>query len=197
MCNLYDAPMPRLWDQSVQTHRTTVHDAVLDATATLVDQRGLASVTMAGIATEAGIGRATLYKYFSDVDAVLLAWHRRHIADHLEQLAAVRHRVREPAQQLLAVLRAYARLRRHRQDGAIAAALHRGTHVQDAARELRGVLEEVIAAAAAAGAVRDDVPITELALFSENALAAAGEVDSADAAERLVQITLDGMRPTT
>ena len=186
--------MPKLWDQSVQTHRRSVHDAVLDSTATLVDQRGLASVTMAGIATEAGIGRATLYKYFSDVDAVLLAWHQRHIADYLEQLAAVRHQVREPAEQLLAVLQAYARIRHHRQHGGIAAALHRGTHVQDAARELRNVLEEVIAAAVTAGAVREDIPVAELALFSENALAAAGEVLGADAIDRLVQVTVDGMR---
>ncbi len=41
------------------------------------------------LAAETGIGRATLYKYFSDVEAILAAWHARHVARHLEHLAAV------------------------------------------------------------------------------------------------------------
>jgi AcrR family transcriptional regulator len=185
--------MPGLWDQSVQTHRRTVHDAVLDATAKLVDRRGLASVTMAGIATEAGIGRATLYKYFSDVDAVLLAWHQRHIADHLEQLATVRDRADGPAQRLHAVVQAYAGLRRHQPRGQIATNLHRGSHVDDAAHQLRAMLANVIADAATAGAARNDVPALELAVFCESALAAATELDTADGVERLVRVALAGL----
>lgn len=34
-------------------------------------------MTMSRIAEEIGIGRATLYKYFPDVEAILLAWHER------------------------------------------------------------------------------------------------------------------------
>lgn len=37
-----------------------------------------------------GIGRATLYKYFPDVEAVFVAWHERQVAQHLEQLAKAR-----------------------------------------------------------------------------------------------------------
>ena len=38
---------------------------------------------MSQVATETGIGRATLYKYFPDVEAILAAWHERQIARHL------------------------------------------------------------------------------------------------------------------
>lgn len=41
----------------------------------LVAERGLRSVTMSEIAQRVGIGRATVYKYFSDVESILLAWH--------------------------------------------------------------------------------------------------------------------------
>jgi DNA-binding phage protein len=43
-----------------------VRDAILETTATLVPKLGLANVMMSQIADETGIGRATLYKYFSE-----------------------------------------------------------------------------------------------------------------------------------
>lgn len=48
-----------------------------DTTAALVAEQGLTSVTMSRIAKESGIGLATLYKYFPDVESILLAWHER------------------------------------------------------------------------------------------------------------------------
>jgi AcrR family transcriptional regulator len=62
-----------------------VRDATLDTTAALVAEHGLASVTMSQIAEQTGIGRATLYKYFPDVEAILVAWHERQIAGHPQQ----------------------------------------------------------------------------------------------------------------
>ena len=78
--------VPRLWNETVETHRRAVNEAILDKTAALVAKDGLRSVTMSQIAEETGIGRATLYKYFPDVDAILLAWHERQVADHLALL---------------------------------------------------------------------------------------------------------------
>jgi AcrR family transcriptional regulator len=71
---------------SGRAHRRAVRDATLDTTVALVAEHGLASVTMSQIAEQTGIGRATLYKYFPDVEAILLAWHQRQVAEHLEQL---------------------------------------------------------------------------------------------------------------
>ncbi|MGI9077433.1 MAG: TetR/AcrR family transcriptional regulator, partial [Gemmatimonadaceae bacterium] len=55
--------MPKLWNETIEAHRRAVRDATLNATAALVAEHGLASVTMSQIARETGIGRATLYKY--------------------------------------------------------------------------------------------------------------------------------------
>jgi AcrR family transcriptional regulator len=63
----------------VETHRQEVREAILDATGGLVQSRGLLAVTMSDIAEATGIGRATLYKYFPDVEMILSAWHQRHV----------------------------------------------------------------------------------------------------------------------
>src|SRR3970040_198440 len=84
------AVMPKPWNETIEAHRREVRDAILDATAALVASHGLLSVTMSQIAERTGIGRATLYKYFSDVEAILLAWHDRQITRHLKLLAEVR-----------------------------------------------------------------------------------------------------------
>ncbi len=75
--------MPKLWTETIQTHRNQVRDAILDTTAALVAEQGLLQVTMSQIAEQAGIGRATLYKYFPDIESILLAWHDRQITAHL------------------------------------------------------------------------------------------------------------------
>src|SRR5918996_4902222 len=62
--------VPRLWTETIEEHRRAVRDATLDTAAALVGEHGLRSVTMSQIAEETGIGRATLYKYFPDVEAI-------------------------------------------------------------------------------------------------------------------------------
>ena len=82
--------MPKLWTQTIQAHRHEVREAILNRTAALVAEHGLLAVTMSQIAEETGIGRATLYKYFPDVEAILLAWHDRETSGHIARLAEVR-----------------------------------------------------------------------------------------------------------
>jgi AcrR family transcriptional regulator len=81
----YTVGVPRLWDDTIQAHRAAVRDAILDTAAALVAEHGLLAVTMSQIAETTGIGRATLYKYFPDVEANLVAWHERQITAHLAQ----------------------------------------------------------------------------------------------------------------
>src|SRR3977135_2339722 len=87
---MYPMVVPRLWNETIEGHRRAGRRATLDTTAALVAGHGLRSVTMSQIAEETGIGRATLYKYFPDVEAILVAWHERHVAGHLEHLAGLR-----------------------------------------------------------------------------------------------------------
>jgi AcrR family transcriptional regulator len=189
--------VPKLWTDTVEEHRRAVRDAAIDATARLVAGHGLASVTMSGIAAEAGIGRATLYKYFPDLESVLLGWHERQVGGHLAELARVRDQTADPGRRLAAVLQAYALISHGRaaHDGDLSALLHRGEQVGRAHRELAGLLAGLLAEAAAAGDVRDDVPVGELAAYCLHALAAAGRLRSKAAVRRLVGVTLDGLRP--
>src|SRR5713226_8827892 len=87
----YTQTVPKLWNDTIEAHRRAVNDATLETTAALVSKNGLRAVTMSQIAKETGIGRATLYKYFPSVEAILVAWHERHIGAHLEHLAALGH----------------------------------------------------------------------------------------------------------
>src|SRR5215831_5180830 len=108
--------MPRLWNETIDAHRRDVREAILDAAWKLADQQGLASVTMSAIAKEAGIGRATLYKYFSSVDEILVAWHDRHVQEHLRRLEGIREQGGKPLDRLAAVLESYALVSFERHD---------------------------------------------------------------------------------
>ena len=188
--------MPKLWTETIEEHRRAVRDAALDTTAALVAERGLASVTMSQIAAATGIGRATLYKYFPDVEAVLAAWHQRQVARHMEQLATVRDQASGgPGRRLAAVLTAYAAITHHRPHGTdLAAAVHRGEAIATAQRQLLGLFEVLITDAAKTGEVRDDVPPAELASYCLHALQAASSLPSEAAVRRLVTVTLAGLR---
>jgi AcrR family transcriptional regulator len=192
--------VPTEWTATVEGHRREVRDAVLEATAALVEQHGLRAVTMSRIAEAAGIGRATLYRHFPDVGAVLLAWHERQVETHLAELAEIRARAGSAAEQLAAVLTGFAHRSRGsggHGDGGLAALLHGGDAVDRATGRLRGMLRELIADGARAGDLRDDVPPDELAVFCLHALAGAGGLPSEAAVQRLVGVTLAGLRPQT
>ncbi|GAA3772964.1 TetR/AcrR family transcriptional regulator [Streptomyces coacervatus] len=189
--------MPKLWNETIEEHRRAVRDTVLEVTAALVAEHGLRGVTMSRIAEGTGIGRATLYKYFPDVESIMTAWHERQISGHLQELAALRDRPGSPGERLTAVLEAYARIqhRRRGHDAEIGALLHRGEHIAHAEQHLRGFVGGLIAEGVAAGEVRDDVSPHELAAYCLHALGAAGGLESGAAVRRLVQVTLDGLRP--
>jgi AcrR family transcriptional regulator len=187
--------MPKLWNETIAAHRHTVREATLDTTAALVAEHGLASVTMSQIAKETGIGRATLYKYFPDVETILIAWHERHIGAHLEQLGDIREQGGSAAERLAAVLETYARIQHKRPATELAALLHRGEHVARAQQHLSDLIRDLLAEGAETGDIRDDVPSSELASYCLHALAAAGNLSSEAAVVRLVAVTLSGLRP--
>jgi len=188
--------VPKLWNDTIEEHRRAVRDALLDATAALVAQHGPASVTMSQIAAEAGIGRATLYKYFPDVGAILTAWHRRQVAEHLALLTEARDGAEgTPAERLRAVLDAFATASRWRHHDETATLLHRDEHVAHALAHLKALVRDLVAEGAEAGELRGDVDAGELAAYCLHALTAAGALTSKAAVGRLVDVTLAGLRP--
>ena len=186
--------MPRLWDETIEAHRRAVGDAILDAAATLAAEHGLRSVTMSQIAEQTGIGRATLYKYFTDVDAILVAWHERQVRGHLEQLLAIRDRGDAAVEHLKAVLETYALISHEHHGSEIAALLHRGEHVARARQHLSDFIRDLLIEGARDGDIRDDVAPDELANYCIHALSGAGSLPSKAAVRRLVAVTLAGLR---
>ncbi|HVR76828.1 MAG TPA: TetR/AcrR family transcriptional regulator [Acidimicrobiia bacterium] len=190
--------MPKLWNETIETHRHEVRHAIMDTTAALVAEHGLLSVTMSEIAEKTGIGRATLYKYFPEVEAILFAWHERHISGHLQHLVEVRDQAGDPGESLEAVLRAYALHAHESRDHhgtELAALVHRGEHVARAQKYLNDFIRDLLIDGAETGDVRDDMTPAELAAYSLHALSAASSLPSKAAVRRLVTITLDALRP--
>jgi AcrR family transcriptional regulator len=190
--------VPKLWNETIEEHRREVREAILHNTVALVAEHGLLSVTMSQIAGETGIGRATLYKYFPDVEAILLAWHERQINGHLGYLAEIREQAGDAGERLEAVLEAYALIshetRGHR-DSELAALLHRDEQVARAEQQLRRMIRDLITEAQNSGDVRDDVGPNELASYCLHAIMAASSLPSKAAARRLVTVTLAGLHP--
>lgn len=199
----YPGVVPRLWTETLDEHRRAVRDAAIDATAGLIAEHGLAGVSMSRIAEQTGIGRATLYKYFPDVDAILLAWHQRQITEHLRQLTEIRDRAGSqpqatPVAVLRAVLEAFAFIQyNHHGGGAgnVEAMVHRGEHLALARGRLRALLADPLRAGVDIGEVRTDLPPDELAAYCLHAVTAAADLPSKAAVLRLVGLTLDSLRP--
>jgi AcrR family transcriptional regulator len=188
--------VPKLWTESIEAHRHAVHAVILDTAASLVAEHGLASVTMSQIAQAAGIGRATLYKYFPDVDSMLVAWHDKQIAEHLRQLVAIVEGTPDHGQRVTAVLRAYAMIIHGHRGHRLAGVLHHDDdHAEHAEQHLREFLSGLLADAATTGDVRTDIPAGELAHYCLHAVAAAAGLPSESAVDRLVTVTLAGLRP--
>ena len=185
-----------MWSQTIEAHRRDVREAVLDTTAALVAAHGLLSVNMSRVAAETGIGRATLYKYFPDVETILLAWHARQIGDHLKRLAEVRDHPGTARQRLEAVLETHALIAhesRGHHDTELAALMHRDERVTQAEQQLGELIRNLLAEAARAGDIRDDVAPDELASYCLHALTAARKLPSKAAVRRLLAVTLAGM----
>lgn len=188
--------MPKLWEESIGGHRRAVREAITEAAWHLAEQHGPFSLTMSQVAKEAGIGRATLYKYFADVESILLAHHAQQVEGHLQALETLRSGSGAVGSRLVAVVRAYASIcfhRGHHGSTDVSALVHRDPEVADAERRLHQVIAELFDEAAAQGNVRADVSADELAAYCLHALAAAGQAADLEQVARLVRLVLDGL----
>ena len=72
-------------------------EEILEAAATLVVEQGVGAVTTRGIADAAGVPVATLYQYFADKEAVLLALTDRDMTEMDERVAAALAALNDPS----------------------------------------------------------------------------------------------------
>lgn len=187
--------MPKLWTQTIETHRHDVRQALLDTTAGLVAEHGLRGVTMSQIAEQTGIGRATLYKYFPDVESILVTWHERQIGEHLKLLADTRDAATTATAALRAVVEAYALISHQPHSSELSELLHRGEHVTHAHQHMHAFVRDLITKAAQEGNVRTDTSTDELATFCIHAITAASELKNKTAVRRLVTLILSALEP--
>lgn len=189
--------MPKLWNETIETHRDAVRRAVLDAAAQLIGDQGLAGVTMSAVAQSAEIGRTTLYRYFPDVESILVVWHERQIEAHLAELERAKDSTKGVREQLEAVLHAYAFLSRsgHGDCNVETAWPRKGGQAGDARRNLHAFLATMIQEGADAAVFRADVASNELAAFCLHALGASANLVSDEAVVRLVKVTWDALQP--
>jgi AcrR family transcriptional regulator len=193
---MYAAGVPKLWEESIDGHRRAVRDAITEATWRLAQEHGPLALTMSQVAKAAGIGRATLYKYFTDVESILIAHHAQHVEGHLQALEELRGGSGPVGSRLVAVVRAYASICFHRARHSspdVSTLVHRAPELKDAERRLLSVFAGLIEEAAAQGLVRTDVSSVELAEYCLHALPAAARAADLDQTMSLVRVVLDGL----
>jgi AcrR family transcriptional regulator len=186
--------MPRLWTDTIESHRAEVRDAIVETAAELATKGGAAKLTMTQVAERAGIGRATLYKYFDDVQAILIAWHEKQIASHFAELEGAKNGAGTSLERIDAVLATYAFLAFEHHGRELVALLARGEHALRANERFLKMLEGLLAEGATRRLLRNDVPPAELATYCMNALAGAAALPSRAAVGRLVAVTMGGLR---
>lgn len=192
----YGQGVPKLWKDTVEAHRRDVRAAILDAAWTLAQELGVRGVTMGLVADNAGISRATLYKYFAGIEEILLAAHEDHVARHLAALAAARSNAASPQEALLAMLSGYAQICFHR-DRAASAEMHGLLHagVQHARNQsaVHDLFAQAIRDTQAVAQVRSDQGARELASFAVSALDAAATASNEPDLERLVRLVAEAL----
>jgi AcrR family transcriptional regulator len=188
--------VPRIWADTIDTHRRQVNDAILDATAELVAERGPLSVAMSAIAERAGIGRATLYKYFPDVESILVAWHERDFAGHRHRLEALRDADDVTLEDLVDFVREQRQHHPHARGADVLGALAQTLAGADAVApaiepEIVGVLAGLLTRLSGRGEVRDDHDPELLARWFLHAAHAPGDLDD----DAVAQLLVDSLAP--
>ena len=195
----YNNRVPKVWATTIEEHRAAVREAIFDAVWDLINERGPLSLTMSEIAARAHIGRATLYKYFADVEAILLAAHNAEVGSHLQQVHELATDGMPPHRRLEAVLLHHATVVQRRETqsyDALRALLHTDPGLHAARDELRAVLTELISSSMAAGEVRDDMDAAFLADYCLFALGAGSHSTDAAVPQALVRLICDSLRGT-
>jgi AcrR family transcriptional regulator len=190
--------------------------AAVAAAGRLVSRHGLERLSMAGVAAEAGIGRATLYTHFSHVGELVRAWREATVSAHLLALRqAAQARSDERVERVLQALAAglahqqgeeplpgvstespRSHVGRTPDDRPRPRSHHeRDAHPEGMEAGVLQLLTDVLADAAAVGQVRDDLAPRLLAVYCRHALAAARHVQDRDQVDQLVVLVAQSLRP--
>lgn len=98
-CQIMNAKIEARREPGQDRSRATLQ-SIMDASASLITEFGLDAVSMTQIATVAGMSKASLYRYFPNKQALLLAHAQRSFKIHREEMQAVMQQGTKPEQML-------------------------------------------------------------------------------------------------
>ncbi|MGW4081401.1 TetR/AcrR family transcriptional regulator [Streptomyces sp. NPDC004822] len=147
------------------------------------------------IAKEAGVGSATLYRHFPTREALIEAVYRNEVAQLCDAAPAL---LAEKAP--MDALRAWTRLfldyvtAKYGMIDALRSIAATGANPYGHSRELiRTAIALLMDACADAGAIRRDIPPSDIAAALEGIASTSAGADHREQAERLLDLTLDGL----
>ncbi|MBN9209779.1 MAG: TetR/AcrR family transcriptional regulator [Microbacterium ginsengisoli] len=188
--------MSKSWHETIGDHRRDVRTSIVHAAWSLVHEKGPLAITMADVAERAGVARATLYKNFPSVEAILTAAHAERVAAHLVRLEAALDAAPDAASALEDLINQYAEIafQRARKGGPdLHGLLHKGGEHEAQEARLIELFARVIAAAQTDGIVRDEVAAADLAAYCVASIAAAGNLPKTSL-PGLAQTVMAGIR---
>ncbi|TDD89615.1 TetR/AcrR family transcriptional regulator [Actinomadura darangshiensis] len=155
----------QIWPEMMESARQQLALHIGRTALGLVSERGLGGTTMSQLAKSAGVARATLYKYFPDVETAVVSYISAEVRRFQDELAAQLARESDPRRAIdLYIDRQvdYLDGAEHRDAGRLeSAGLSPAAHADLAGHlaSMRGMLAELLTAGVAAGALRPDLDV--------------------------------------
>jgi AcrR family transcriptional regulator len=92
--------MPKVTGGSIDAHRRLTRQRIFTAFSTLLYERGYDAITLAEVAASAGMSRTTMYNYFADKDALVVAFADEETANYVAHLREVLDPIQNPVDRL-------------------------------------------------------------------------------------------------
>src|SRR3954469_12057226 len=97
--------MPKILGESLEAHRREVWSRVCDLLRAQLYERGFDAITLAGVASAAGVGRTALYNHFPDKESLLVAFVEDEAARYVTRLTEAVEAHADPVDQLATFVR--------------------------------------------------------------------------------------------
>ncbi|RSM42984.1 TetR/AcrR family transcriptional regulator [Amycolatopsis balhimycina DSM 5908] len=97
--------MPKILGESLEAHRREVRSRVFDVLRAQLYERGFDAITLAGVASAAGVGRTALYNHFPDKESLLVAFVEDEAARYVTRLTEAVEAQADPVDRLATFVR--------------------------------------------------------------------------------------------
>ncbi|MCL3861682.1 TetR/AcrR family transcriptional regulator [Actinotalea sp. K2] len=168
--------MPKIIGGSLTEHREQTRQKLFAALTSLMSERGFDAITLADIASAAGIGRTAVYNHFPDKESLLIAFITHETEQYVATLERALDGVDDPVEQLRTYVRQQAQLKRvfHLAPGPdLRSVLSRGTiaRLREHAEVVEDILRRILTAGIDSGAlpaqpIETTVPLVNACLSS-------------------------------